>query len=118
MRLGDFGLARSGGASGAAPAASSFALGTVSGGTAVAGTPAYMAPEVLRGGAADAATDQFSFGVMAFELLAGKRPFEGATWADLLRAIEDHDVRVWRQRDSRRHERSTIDQHSVPRTTG
>jgi eukaryotic-like serine/threonine-protein kinase len=94
VRLGDFGLARSGGTSGTAPPASSFALGTLSGGTAVAGTPAYMAPEVLRGGAADAASDQFSFGVMAYELLAGARPFEGATWADLLRAIEQHDVRA------------------------
>jgi eukaryotic-like serine/threonine-protein kinase len=94
VRLGDFGLARSGGSTGAAPSAASFALGTISGGTAVAGTPAYMGPEVLRGGAADAASDQFSFGVLAYELLAGKRPFEGATWADLLRAIEDHDVRA------------------------
>jgi len=90
VRLGDFGLARSGAAS-TSPAPTTFALGTVSGGTAVAGTPAYMAPEVLRGGAADAASDQFSFGVMAYELLAGKRPFDGATWADLLRSIEHHD---------------------------
>jgi eukaryotic-like serine/threonine-protein kinase len=94
VRLGDFGLARSGGAAGAAPSPSSFALGTVSGGTAVAGTPAYMAPEVLRGRVADAASDQFSFGVLAYELLAGKRPFEGASWADLLRAIEQHEVRA------------------------
>jgi eukaryotic-like serine/threonine-protein kinase len=94
VRLGDFGLARSGGSAGAAPSASSFALGTVSAGTSVAGTPAYMAPEVLRGSPADAASDQFSFGVLAYELLAGKRPFEGATWTDLLRAIEHHDVRA------------------------
>ncbi|HEY5950918.1 MAG TPA: serine/threonine-protein kinase [Kofleriaceae bacterium] len=94
VRLGDFGLARSGGAPTTAPAAASFALGTLTGGTQVAGTPAYMAPELLRGGAATAASDQFSFGVMAYELLAGKRPFDGATWADLVRAIDTHDVRA------------------------
>jgi tetratricopeptide (TPR) repeat protein len=93
VRLGDFGLARSGASTSAAPPPAIFALGTLTGGTAVAGTPAYMAPEVLRGGAADAASDQFSFGVMAHELLAGKRPFEGATWAALLESIETHDVR-------------------------
>nr|HEX4315953.1 serine/threonine-protein kinase [Kofleriaceae bacterium] len=55
----------------------------------VAGTPAYMAPEVLRGGGGDAASDQFAFGVMAYELLAGRRPFTGASWAALVRAIDD-----------------------------
>ncbi|HEY5920977.1 MAG TPA: serine/threonine-protein kinase [Kofleriaceae bacterium] len=92
-RLGDFGLARSGTAVAGTPAPASFALGTVSGGTAVAGTPAYMAPELLRGGAATAASDQFSLGMMAYELLAGKRPFAGATWGELVRSIEQHDVR-------------------------
>src|SRR5262249_46679520 len=41
----------------------------------VVGTPAYMAPELA--GAADAgfAADVFSFGVLAYELCAGRRPF-------------------------------------------
>ncbi|HUS28645.1 MAG TPA: serine/threonine-protein kinase [Kofleriaceae bacterium] len=41
----------------------------------VIGTPAYMAPEVYDGTPADAVTDQFAFGVTAFEALFGSRPF-------------------------------------------
>ena len=52
-----------------------FGLASVEAGSGSAGTPAYMAPEVLRGAPATAASDQFSFGVTAYELLAGKRPF-------------------------------------------
>jgi tetratricopeptide (TPR) repeat protein len=56
--------------------------------TAIAGTPAYMAPEVMGGGPATAASDQFAFGVTAYELLAGNRPFDGRTWAELARAVD------------------------------
>jgi eukaryotic-like serine/threonine-protein kinase len=40
-----------------------------------AGTPFYMAPEVLAGSAATPASDQFSFGVTMYEALYGKRPY-------------------------------------------
>jgi serine/threonine protein kinase len=56
--------------------------------TAIAGTPVYMAPEVLRGESATAASDQFGFGVTLHELLAGKRPFTGQSLAEISRAIE------------------------------
>ena len=47
---------------------------------ALAGTPGYIAPEVLQGGAPSGLADQFSFGVMLHEMLVGRRPFEDAEW--------------------------------------
>src|SRR5207237_502814 len=40
----------------------------------VLGTPRYMAPEMLSGGEADARSDQYAFGVTAYEVIAGKHP--------------------------------------------
>ena len=42
---------------------------------AVVGTPAYLAPDQVKGGPADARTDVYAAGVLLFELLAGRRPF-------------------------------------------
>ncbi len=89
-RLADFGLARAG----TTPAPTTTVEPALAAGTpasVVAGTPAYMAPEVLRGGAADRASDQFSLGVLAYEVLAGRRPFAGSTWASLLETIEQRE---------------------------
>jgi predicted Ser/Thr protein kinase len=41
----------------------------------LAGTPAYMAPEQLLGGATDFHVDHFAFGVMLYELCTGRHPF-------------------------------------------
>jgi len=45
----------------------------------VLGTAGYLAPEQARGEAATAASDRYALGVVAFELLTGRRPYEGDT---------------------------------------
>ena len=50
------------------------------------GTPAYMAPEQLRGHAATPASDAYALGVLLFELLSGRRPHQADTLGALLRA--------------------------------
>jgi predicted Ser/Thr protein kinase len=48
------------------------------------GTPAYMAPERLRGQTGDHRADIFSLGVILFELVTGRRPFEGSDMLTLV----------------------------------
>ncbi len=51
------------------------------------GTPEYACPEQFRGDEVDHRGDLYSVGVMLFELLTGRRPFQGTTSAEL---VEDH----------------------------
>ena len=54
---------------------------------AILGTFQYMAPEQLEGGEADARTDIFAFGALLYEMLTGKKAFEGKSQASLIHAI-------------------------------
>ncbi len=47
------------------------------------GTPLYMAPEIIKGKAADARSDLYSLGVLGYELVMGKPPFFSPNWVVL-----------------------------------
>jgi tetratricopeptide (TPR) repeat protein len=85
VKLLDFGLAKS------VPAGSRPADVTVTasltGTGQILGTPAYMSPEQIEGGPVDARSDIFSFGVVLFEMLTGRRAFEAASQNGLMAAI-------------------------------
>jgi TolB-like protein/Tfp pilus assembly protein PilF len=60
--------------------------------TMMCGTVPYMAPEVLRGAAADPRSDLWALGVMLFEMVARRRPFGGRTSYELTSAILTESV--------------------------
>ncbi|KAI9007462.1 kinase-like domain-containing protein [Phycomyces nitens] len=59
---------------------------------AVAGSPAYMAPEILSKKGYSTSVDWWSLGVVAHELLFGKRPFDGPSHDRLTEAIVHHPL--------------------------
>jgi serine/threonine-protein kinase len=59
---------------------------------AIIGTPSYMSPEQTQGAPIDHRTDLFSAGVMFYQLLTGKKPFEGNGFALQKKIIQDDPV--------------------------
>jgi serine/threonine protein kinase/Tol biopolymer transport system component len=85
-KLADFGLAKL--AEGPKPDETALAPSEVTTRTGViVGTIAYMSPEQAMGRPVDRRSDIFSFGVVLYELLAGRRPFAGQSDLELLQSI-------------------------------
>ena len=91
VKILDFGLARLA----ASPIGTLAAAGTrtrvETGDGVVLGTVGYMSPEQVRGVAADHRSDIFSFGVVLYEMLTGRRPFAGGTAVETMNAILKED---------------------------
>lgn len=84
LKILDFGLAKSIDAP-VQPESSATRFATDAG--TVVGTAGYMAPEQVRGKAVDHRADIFAFGTVLYEMIAGRRPFAGATPADTMSAV-------------------------------
>ena len=57
----------------------------------VMGTPGYMSPEQARGHPVDARTDIWAFGCVLYEMLTGRRTFDGQTMSDTIARILERD---------------------------
>jgi hypothetical protein len=71
VKVGDFGVAR---------LAEGSSVGV---GATIVGTPRYMAPEQARGGSITPATDVYGVGVVLYEMISGRPPFEGRSAVEL-----------------------------------
>jgi serine/threonine-protein kinase len=91
VKILDFGLAKAMGADGAAsgpdPSNSPTLTGRATQIGVILGTAAYMAPEQAKGRAVDKRADIWAFGVVLYEMLTGRRAFEGEDVSETLAAV-------------------------------
>ena len=87
----DFGLARLLPSPVGALSAAATRTGAQTSDGVVLGTVGYMSPEQVRGAAADHRSDIFSFGVILYEMLTGRRPFGGGSAVETMNAILKED---------------------------
>jgi serine/threonine protein kinase/TolB-like protein/Flp pilus assembly protein TadD len=85
VKLLDFGIAKLSAETG--PGASISSAITVSQPGVVLGTVRYMSPEQARGQTVDGRSDLFSLGVVMYEMLTGRAPFQGDTASDIIAEI-------------------------------
>src|SRR5262250_3286326 len=88
VKLLDFGLAKRGGPLQETDATLTAAL---TGKGEIIGTLQYMSPEQLQGKETDARSDLFSFGCVLYEMLSGKRAFEGESAASIIASILERE---------------------------
>jgi len=74
----------------------------------ILGTYPYMSPEQLEGKEADARTDIFAFGAVLYEMVTGKRAFEGKSRASLIAAAVGGALGAWLLRPSPSPEVRTV----------
>src|SRR5215472_3544787 len=90
VKLLDFGLAKAERAKGTS-ALEETVTQTITQEGAILGTLQYMAPEQLQGKAVDARSDLFSFGCVLYEMLTGKRAFEGTSAPSIIAAVLERE---------------------------
>jgi|SRR5579859_934332 len=91
IKILDFGLAKLDPSKPASGDGSTVTFQQVTSPGHVLGTVGYMSPEQVRGEAADARSDVFAFGVILYEMLARRRPFQRDTSAETMAAILRED---------------------------
>jgi len=89
LKILDFGLAKLVDSQAASPNTRTLTRVTMEG--AMMGTVGYMPPEQVRGLAIDQRADIFALGAVVYEMLSGKRAFQGETTADTIEAILNRD---------------------------
>jgi len=89
LKVLDFGIAKISASESAADATAAAAetQSALTRAGAVLGTAAYMSPEQARGGLVDRRTDIWAFGCVLFEMLTGRRAFDGTATADIVAAV-------------------------------